>query len=135
MTTPATRRSTTASTTPRTSTMAASFVLSGRWEFSAICDLEQPECSAPVTVGWHESSSIMKLSTAERVNESGEGNGPMESIDHYTVRTLPTLMPEAGRAGPTSLPVDRVTQLRQLFAAQLQSRHLDFAARWLQSRG
>src|SRR4051794_27875693 len=77
----------------------------------------------------------MKLSTAERVNESGEGNGPMESIDHYTVRTLPTLMPEAGRAGPTSLPVDRVTQLRQLFAAQLQSRHLDFAARWLQSRG
>lgn len=52
----------------------------------------------------------------------------MKQIDEYVVRTLPGLQP-----GP---PVEADADLlRALFAAQVQSRHLDLAARELQSRG
>lgn len=54
----------------------------------------------------------------------------METIDEYVVRTLPGLQP----APEAARDVD-VVALRHLFAAQVQSRHLDFAARWLQGRG
>src|SRR5690606_6119946 len=57
----------------------------------------------------------------------GEGHG-VKQIDEYVVRTLPGLQP-----GP---PVEADADLlRALFAAQVQSRHLDLAARELQSRG
>lgn len=53
----------------------------------------------------------------------------METIDEYVVRVLPGLAPRPGaRAGD-------VASLRALFAAQVQSRHLDLAARWLQGQG
>jgi 2-oxoisovalerate dehydrogenase E1 component len=61
----------------------------------------------------------------------------METIDEYFVRRLRqhehrsdgprSGLTEDGRADPA--------MLRQLFDAQVQSRHLDFAARWLQAQG
>ncbi|MTB89174.1 MFS transporter [Aeromicrobium senzhongii] len=54
----------------------------------------------------------------------------METIDEYVVRTLPALEPRPGAERAR----DPQT-LQDLFAAQVQSRHLDFAARWLQARG
>ncbi len=55
----------------------------------------------------------------------------MESIDEYVVRALPAL----GRAPDGAIDERTTADLRALFAAQVQSRHLDLAARWLQSRG
>lgn len=56
----------------------------------------------------------------------------IESIDEYVVRRLA----EGERPGVPA-PDDRVStlDLLALFDAQVQSRHLDLAARWLQSRG
>ena len=54
----------------------------------------------------------------------------METIDEYVVRVLPGLEADPG----ASRDVDEDV-LRRLFAAQVQSRHLDFAARWLQAQG
>ncbi|SKB09195.1 thiamine pyrophosphate-dependent enzyme [Aeromicrobium choanae] len=54
----------------------------------------------------------------------------METIDEYVVRVLPTLQADAGADREAD-----VEALRRLFAAQVQSRHLDFAARWLQTQG
>lgn len=53
----------------------------------------------------------------------------METVDEFVVRTLPALTP-TGRSVAAGVPT-----LQRLFAAQVQSRHLDLAARWLQSRG
>jgi len=53
----------------------------------------------------------------------------VETIDAYVARVLPTLEPRADR------PRGDVGQLRALLEAQVQSRHLDFAARWLQGQG
>ena len=56
----------------------------------------------------------------------------MESIDQYVMRVLPRLQ----RAGPVGdIRADEVAHLGRVYAAQVQSRHLDLAARWLQSRG
>ncbi len=59
----------------------------------------------------------------------------MEQIDEYTVRALGAL--EQGPPGSQQVSLDpgRVVQLRRLYGAQVESRHLDFAARWLQSQG
>jgi len=54
----------------------------------------------------------------------------METIDEYVVRTLPTL-----EARPDAEDHVDLVALRALYAAQAQSRHLDFAARWLQAQG
>ncbi len=53
----------------------------------------------------------------------------METIDELFSRTVRTWTP-----GP-SVQDHTGEHLRALFEAQLQSRHLDFAARWLQSQG
>lgn len=53
----------------------------------------------------------------------------METIDEYVVRVLPGLAPR-----PEARTGD-VPELEALFAAQVQSRHLDLAARWLQGQG
>ncbi len=55
----------------------------------------------------------------------------MESIDEYVVRTLPSLRGETTR----HLGEREAKELTDLFRAQVQSRHLDLAARWLQARG
>jgi 2-oxoisovalerate dehydrogenase E1 component len=55
----------------------------------------------------------------------------VETIDEHFVRRLRA--PDQGRA--TRGPVEDDAPLRLLFDAQAQSRHLDFAARWLQSQG
>ncbi len=52
----------------------------------------------------------------------------METIDEYVVRVLPDLV-------PSGVPGRAVDALRAVFAAQVQSRHLDFAARRLQQQG
>ncbi len=54
----------------------------------------------------------------------------METIDEHFVRAVRT-RPDAGRAAASSDP----SMLQHLFDAQVQSRHLDFAARWLQKQG
>jgi 2-oxoisovalerate dehydrogenase E1 component len=54
----------------------------------------------------------------------------MESIDDFFVRRASALPGRDGRAAPTD-----ATDLLSLFDAQAQSRHLDFAARWLQAKG
>lgn len=53
-----------------------------------------------------------------------------ETIDEYVARVLPDLEPRLDAEDHTDVDV-----LRALFAAQVQSRHLDFAARWLQAQG
>ena len=56
----------------------------------------------------------------------------MESIDQYVMRVLPRLQ----RAGPVGdIRADEVAHLGRVYAAQVESRHLDLAARWLQQRG
>ncbi len=55
----------------------------------------------------------------------------MESIDEHFVRTVRERSEQSG-AAPTSTDPE---MLRRLFDAQVQSRHLDFAARWLQQQG
>ncbi|WP_313408012.1 thiamine pyrophosphate-dependent enzyme [Aeromicrobium sp.] len=52
----------------------------------------------------------------------------METIDEYVLRVLPSLEPRSAGRGD-------VADLRALYAAQVQSRHLDLAARWLQAQG
>lgn len=52
----------------------------------------------------------------------------METIDEHVVRVLPDLVPRGVSGGD-------VEALRALFAAQVQSRHLDFTARRLQQQG
>ena len=55
----------------------------------------------------------------------------MDTIDEHFVRVL--------RDHPSTAVVptapDRSAMLQRLFDAQVQSRHLDFAARWLQKQG
>lgn len=55
----------------------------------------------------------------------------MQTIDEHFINTLKERSQTAAEA--TSLT--DASQLRALFAAQAQSRHLDFAARWLQGKG
>jgi len=55
----------------------------------------------------------------------------METIDEHFVRRLRAL----GRSPAGNGPLADDGALRHLFEAQAQSRHLDFAARWLQSQG
>lgn len=54
----------------------------------------------------------------------------MESIDEYVVRILPGLTATPGVREPANL-----ADLRALFSAMVQSRHLDFAARALRQEG
>ena len=61
----------------------------------------------------------------------------METIDEHFVRRLSERGGHGSSEGPTVIE-DRRTDLatlRHLFDAQAQSRHLDFAARWLQAQG
>lgn len=53
----------------------------------------------------------------------------METIDEYARRVLPGLRPQDG------VRVGDAGELGSLYLAQVQSRHLDLAARWLQSQG
>ena len=55
----------------------------------------------------------------------------METIDEHFVRAVRT----RSDAGRVAVPSDRSSMLQRLFDAQAQSRHLDFAARWLQKQG
>ena len=55
----------------------------------------------------------------------------MDTIDEHFVRALATQ--SSGAVGRRPAPDTEV--LQDLFEAQVQSRHLDFAARWLQSQG
>ena len=59
-------------------------------------------------------------------------SGSVEPIDEHFLRTV-----EAFGEPDELRPVDRevVDRLEALFEAQVESRHLDFAARWLQQRG
>ena len=56
----------------------------------------------------------------------------MESIDEHVVRALRERS-ESGRVAPSTTADP--SMLQRLFDAQVQSRHLDFAARWLQKQG
>lgn len=60
----------------------------------------------------------------------------METIDEHFLRRLSAL-PEGSPGAPAGRSVSGsdARVLLRLFEAQAQSRHLDFAARWLQSRG
>ena len=59
----------------------------------------------------------------------------METIDQRFMGALRERSPEVrAAAGLGDLDVERASLLRALFDAQLESRHLDFAARWLQSQ-
>src|SRR5688572_25730642 len=58
--------------------------------------------------------------------------GRVESIDEHFVRAVSERSGSGGVAPPTGT---NATMLRHLFDAQVQSRHLDFAARWLQKQG
>ena len=58
---------------------------------------------------------------------------PVEAIDEYFVRRVRAL-PDPGPGLP-DVPEARAAQLLALFRAQAQSRHLDFAARWLEAQG
>ena len=61
----------------------------------------------------------------------------METIDEHFVRRLREHKDRGTGRGPATSE-DRRTDpatLRLLFDAQVQSRHLDFAARWLQAQG
>jgi 2-oxoisovalerate dehydrogenase E1 component len=55
----------------------------------------------------------------------------LKTIDEHFVSTLEAHQPSGDQQQSSSHPVD----LRALLTAQAQSRHLDFAARWLQSKG
>ena len=60
----------------------------------------------------------------------------METIDEHFVRQLRARTHSiAGQGAAPRAAVSDVDALRLLFDAQVQSRHLDFAARWLQSEG
>ena len=58
---------------------------------------------------------------------------PVDAIDEHFTREVRAL-PDPGRGLP-DVPEIRAGQLVALFRAQAQSRHLDFAARWLEARG
>jgi len=61
-----------------------------------------------------------------------------EAIDDHFVDRVRTWIDDPAAAGPFSDPAaERIERgrLSALFDAQLQSRHLDFAGRWLQSQG
>ena len=65
----------------------------------------------------------------------------MKTIDEHFVTAMhdtaprqSTALHDQGRAA-SGLPVQDTDMLQRLFQAQAQSRHLDFAARWLQSQG
>ena len=59
----------------------------------------------------------------------------METIDQHFMRVLrDRSAKEMAAAGVGDLDVEPASQMRSLFDAQLESRHLDFAARWLQSQ-
>ncbi len=58
---------------------------------------------------------------------------PVDAIDEHFTREVRAL-PDPGRGLP-DVPEIRAGQLVALFRAQAQSRHLDFAARWLEVRG
>ena len=63
-----------------------------------------------------------------------EGSGDLESIDEHFVRLLRTRSQRVARRGQVRAgTAEDTASLRLLFDAQVQSRHLDFAARWLQS--
>ncbi len=55
----------------------------------------------------------------------------MKTIDEHFVSTLEAYQPP----DDPERHVSRAADLRDLFTAQAKSRHLDFAARWLQSKG
>src|SRR5687768_5189302 len=55
----------------------------------------------------------------------------MDSIDEHFVRAVRERSGSSGTSPTTTDP----SMLRRLFDAQVQSRHLDFAARWLQKQG
>jgi len=55
----------------------------------------------------------------------------VETVDEHFVRVLRSRTADSVRGGPAA----GAEALTRLFEAQLQSRHLDFAARWLQSQG
>lgn len=55
----------------------------------------------------------------------------MDSIDEHFISALRDARPRGG----AELPARDAENLWNLFGAQAQSRHLDFAARWLQSKG
>src|SRR3954454_24956436 len=59
----------------------------------------------------------------------------MEAVDSYFSRAVQDWRPGTESAPDASRPFPDMGVLRALFAAQLQSRHVDFAARWLQSEG
>ena len=58
---------------------------------------------------------------------------PVEAIDEHFTRQV-RVLPDPGPGLP-GVPEARAAQLVALFRAQAQSRHLDFAARWLEARG
>ena len=58
---------------------------------------------------------------------------PVEAIDEHFTRQVRAL-PDPGPGLP-GVAEARAGQLVELFRAQAQSRHLDFAARWLQAQG
>jgi 2-oxoisovalerate dehydrogenase E1 component len=60
----------------------------------------------------------------------------LETIDEHFVRLLRARSRDVARQGPVGHDgATDAAALRLLFEAQVQSRHLDFAARWLQSKG
>ena len=59
----------------------------------------------------------------------------METVDAYFSRAVQDWQAETDSHPDASPPFVGADVLRALFAAQLQSRHVDFAARWLQSEG
>ena len=56
----------------------------------------------------------------------------METIDEHFVRAVRDRAPASL---PSTTATDQSSMLQRLFDAQVQSRHLDFAARWLQKQG
>ena len=59
----------------------------------------------------------------------------MEEVDEHFSRAVRAWRAESEpRPEAVHAPVD-AELLRELFAAQLESRHVDFAARWLQAEG
>lgn len=60
----------------------------------------------------------------------------MEQVDEHFIQTVKTLDGVAGGGGRGALPPGLTAEeVLRLFDAQLGSRHLDLAARWLRGRG
>ncbi len=71
----------------------------------------------------------------DRTARSGQ-SVPVEQVDEHLIETVKGLDAVAGSGARRALPPDlSAEEVLRLFDAQLGSRHLDLAARWLRGRG